>query len=647
DSGTNTLSNAVLEELDQVLKDIEASGPKGLIIRSGKTSGFIAGADITEFTVFEDTAQIEKYVRQGREILDRLAAMPFPTVALIHGFCMGGGLELALACRYRIARSDSRLALPEILLGIHPGLGGTVRMTRLLPAPAAMNLMLTGRGVDARTAKRMGMVHLVAEQRHLEKAARDAVIRGLKARQPWHVPLWNSGPVRALLAKVIRRKTEEKVRADHYPAPFALIDLWRRYGGDAKAMADAETVSIAKLMTGDTAQNLIRVFFLRERLKSLGKSQDIDIRHLHVVGAGIMGGDIAAWSALQGLKVTVQDQSPERLAPAIGRAAGLFKKRLKYEAKISAAMDRLIPDIRGYGVRQADIVIEAIIADRNAKQGLFREIEPRLKPHALLSSNTSSIPLEILAEALERPEQLVGIHFFNPVDRMPLVEVVHGAATSDKTKAIAQAFVCRIDRLPLPVKSSPGFLVNRVLMPYLLEAVSVLEEGTGPAVIDAAAESFGMPMGPIELADRVGLDICLNVAKELGGEIPTMLQGKVDQGRLGRKSGHGFYRYKAGKPEKPAVKATAADPDLQDRLILSLINACVACLREKVIEDGSLVDAGLIFGTGFAPFRGGPIHYAKKRGPKEIVKRLEQFEQQFGPRFRPDPGWRTEFTGEG
>lgn len=643
DSSTNTLAKPVLEELDQLLKKAEASVPKGLVIRSGKANGFIAGADITEFTGYSDTGEIETYVRQGRAIFDRLAALPCPTVALIHGFCMGGGLELALACRYRIVRSDTRLALPEILLGIHPGLGGTVRMTRLIPAPTAMNLMLTGRSVDGRTAKRMGLVHVATEQRHMEAAARDAVTRGLKSRRPWHTGLWNSAPVRPLLANVMRRKTSEKVRADHYPAPFALIDLWRRHGGNAKAMADAETVSMAKLMIGDTAQNLIRVFFLRERLKSLGKGQGAGIDRLHVVGAGIMGGDIAAWSALQGINVTVQDQTPERLAPALGRAAALFKRRLKYEGKIAPALDRLTPDLEGAGVPRADLVIEAIIEEREAKQALFRQIEPRLKPHALLASNTSSIPLEVLAEALERPDRLVGIHFFNPVDRMPLVEVVYGKATSDATKATAQAFVCQIDRLPLPVKSAPGFLVNRVLMPYLLEAVMAVESGLEAALVDAAAEAFGMPMGPIELADRVGLDICSNVGKELGGEIPKLLAEKVDSGQLGVKSGEGFYRYKAGKPDKRAPRTQSADADLQDRLILPLINACVACLREKIIEDGDLIDAGLIFGTGFAPFRGGPIRYATNRGPQDIVKCLERLEGQFGPRFHPDPGWQTEF----
>ncbi|MGH8592357.1 MAG: 3-hydroxyacyl-CoA dehydrogenase NAD-binding domain-containing protein [Gammaproteobacteria bacterium] len=639
DAGTNTLSEAVLMEFDALLDELKNSRPTGIVIRSGKSNGFIAGADVQEFRGARDPNALEARVRQAHQILNKLEGLPVPTVALIHGFCLGGGLELALACRYRIARSDAKLGLPEVKLGIHPGFGGTVRLTRLLPLTQAMDLMLTGRTLDAKSAKRMGLVDVVTEERHLVTAARSTIQNGLKRRRSPLVPLLNSSVARALLAKIMRRKTEKKVRPERYPAPYAVIDLWREHGGDRNAMLTAEAASVARLITGDTAQNLIRVFFLRERLKSLGKGSDVEFKHVHVVGAGTMGGDIAAWCALQGLYVTVQDQSHDRLAPAMERAARLFRGKIKEGGKQREAFDRLLPDLEGHGVAQADVVIEAIVEDPDAKRDLFAQIEPRLNGEAVLATNSSSIALEELSPALRAPGRLVGMHFFNPVAKMPLVEVIRGQDSSDDAYALAQAFAQRIDRLPLPVRSSPGFLVNRALMPYLLEAVKLLEEGVAAPTIDAAAEAFGMPMGPLELADRVGLDICLDVAKHLDSQVPDKLRELVESKHTGYKSGQGFYRYRDGVAQKGSAREI--DQELQDRLILPLLNACVLCLREEIVEDADLVDAGLIFGTGFAPFRGGPMNYIRNRGREKIIERLEEFAQRFGERYCPDPGWRS------
>lgn len=639
DASTNTLSEAVLMEFDALLDTLKDSHPAGVVIRSGKSNGFIAGADVQEFRGALDPNALEARVRQAHQILDKLEGLSMPTVALIHGFCLGGGLELALACRYRIARSNAKLGLPEVKLGIHPGFGGTVRLTRLLPATQAMDLMLTGRMVNAESAKRMGLVDVVTEERHLVTAARSAIQNGLKRRRSLLVPSLNSGVARPLLAHIMRRKTEQKVRPEHYPAPYALIDLWREQGGDRNAMLTAEAASVAKLITGDTAQNLIRVFFLRERLKSLGKGSDIGFKHVHVVGAGTMGGDIAAWCALQGLHVTVQDQSHDRLAPAMERAARLFRDKIMEEGKRRAAFDRLLPDLAGHGLAQADVVIEAIVEDLGSKRDLFAQIEPRLNGEAVLATNSSSIALEELSPSLRAPGRLVGMHFFNPVAKMPLVEIIRGQDSSDEAYALAQAFAQRIDRLPLPVRSSPGFLVNRALMPYLLEAVKLLEEGVAAPTIDAAAEAFGMPMGPLELADRVGLDICLDVAKHLDSQVPDKLRELVENKHTGRKSGQGFYRYRDGVAQKGS--GGEIDQELQDRLILPLLNACVLCLREEVVEDADLVDAGLIFGTGFAPFRGGPMNYITSRGRARIIERLDEFAHRLGERYSPDPGWRS------
>jgi 3-hydroxyacyl-CoA dehydrogenase/enoyl-CoA hydratase/3-hydroxybutyryl-CoA epimerase len=409
-------------------------------------------------------------------------------------------------------------------------------------------------------------------------------------------------------------------------------------------MRKAEIESFAKLLGGQTAQNLIRVFFLRERLKDLGPSTR-EFRHVHVIGAGSMGGDIAAWCALQGLRVSLADRDGEALAGAIGRAAALYRERLREPAAVRAALDRLIPDFTGDGVARADLVIEAVPERIDVKRQVHAAVEPHLKEGAILATNTSSIRLEALSDGLKDPGRLVGLHFFNPVARMQLVEVVSHDQARAETLAGARAFCGQIDRLPVPVKSAPGFLVNRALTPYLLEAMAMLDEGVEAETIDRAAEAFGMPMGPIELADRVGLDICLDVAAMLGdtlerplAQVPDWLREKVDNGDLGRKTGKGLYDYEGGKPKKDSA-APEPDAAMADRLMLPLLDACVACLREGVVEDPDLIDAAMVFGTGFAPFLGGPLFHARARGIDDVVAALERLKQTHGPRFTPDDGW--------
>jgi 3-hydroxyacyl-CoA dehydrogenase/enoyl-CoA hydratase/3-hydroxybutyryl-CoA epimerase len=431
-----------------------------------------------------------------------------------------------------------------------------------------------------------------------------------------------------------------------------MIDIWQKHANDQPGMLAAEARSLAQLVTGLTAQNLVRVFFLQEQLKALGKDKTYKPETIHVIGAGTMGGDIAAWCALHGFHVSLQDQSPERIAPAIKRAHALFKRKLKLPNKVTAAMDRLMPDHRGYGVQNADIVIEAIFEDTEVKRSLYREIEPRMKPGAMLATNTSSIPLEELSDVLVQPGRLVGLHFFNPVAMMQLVEVVKGAATADEVAAQAMTFTRQIDRLPLPVTSTPGFLVNRILMPYLMEAVELESEGVPPALIDRAATTFGMPMGPVELADTVGLDICLHVAEILASHfnatIPPRLQQLVGDGKLGKKSGQGFYPYHKGKALKPKVSGKNWNmQEITDRMVLRLLNETVSCLREEVVENGDLLDAGMIFGTGFAPFRGGPVHHLEAQGSDKLLQQLQALQKLRGDRFTPDPGWETLFNNQG
>jgi 3-hydroxyacyl-CoA dehydrogenase/enoyl-CoA hydratase/3-hydroxybutyryl-CoA epimerase len=644
-ASANTLSEDVLIELDEVLSKLEAEPPKGLVLRSAKRSGFIAGADIGEFRGMTDAAEVEARLTKGNAIVDRLDRLAVPTVAVVHGYCLGGGLEIALACDTRIAVEDARFGFPEVMLGLHPGLGGTVRLPRLINPLEAMSMMLTGRNVHARRAKSLGLVDTIVPERHVYAAATAAATGKLKSKRGGMlIDLINSGYGRKLAAKRMRTETAKKALIEHYPAPYALIDLWETHGGSVPGMQKAEIASFARLMVTDTSRNLVRVFFLREKLKSFADG-DFAGNRVHVIGAGAMGGDIAAWCAWHGFTVTLADMKPEPLAKAVERAAALYGKIGHKRIDIRNALDRLIPDLTGEGVHSADLVIEAVPETLDLKRKVYAATEPKMKSGAILATNTSSIPLQELREGLQRPDHLVGLHFFNPVSRMQLVEVVSHVQVAPDVLARARAFLGRIDRLPAPVKSAPGFLVNRALTPYMLEAMVMMSEGVKRETIDAAAVQFGMPMGPIELADTVGLDICLHVAETLKAgldrpmpDVSHVLRDKVQAGQLGRKTGKGFYEWNKGEAVK-AHDAPKPTPEMTDRLILPMIDVCVACLREGVVADADTVDGAMIFATGFAPFRGGPMHYARTRGVAEIRQMLWQFAQRYGERFRPDPDW--------
>ena len=560
---------------------------------------------------------------------------------------MGGGMELALACDYRIATDDKStlLGLPEIMLGIHPGWGGTTRLPKLIGGfNAITKVILTGRPFKAKQAKKLGMIDAVVPKRQLDRAVAYFIDK-LPAKQEasFLQSLTNQKFIRLLLSKMVYKQLAKKVNFNHYPAFKAVVDNWVQEGGMTKQADAVEVDSIANLVTrSDTTKNLVRAYFLREKMKDFAKSSSFKARHVHVVGAGTMGGDIAAWCALKGLTVTLQDRDYDYIAPAIERANKLFKKKLKVPRLITAANDRLIPDVDGRGVAKADVIIEAIFENLEAKQSLFKSLEENAKADAILASNTSSIPLDEINQAMKNPERLVGIHFFNPVAKMELVEVVHGDKTDKKVLDESYSFVGQISRLPLPVKSSPGFLVNRVLMPYLMECVALLEEGFSGESIDKAAKDFGMMMGPVELADTVGLDVCLAVANNLtesfGGSVPERLKTMVEEGRLGRKTGHGFYKYdKKGKPVKEKVENDKGK-EISNRLILRMVNEAAACLRESVVADSDLLDAGMIFGTGFAPFRGGPMQYAHTFGEGKLNELFKQLENEYGSRFRADEG---------
>jgi 3-hydroxyacyl-CoA dehydrogenase/enoyl-CoA hydratase/3-hydroxybutyryl-CoA epimerase len=662
DATVNTLGSAVLEELEGIAGRLARQPPRGLVLRSGKASGFVLGADVKEFTTLRNVAEARALVQRGQRTLDALERLSCPTVALISGAALGGGLELALACRYRVALDDERLTLglPEVLLGIHPGFGGTVRAVRTMGAPAALDLMLTGRNLRGKRTLDAGLVdRLCTTLTECEQAAREIIERDPGARRPpWHLRLLSWAPLRPILRRQVTTAVARRVRPGHYPAPYAIIALWAAHGGKGAAAYAAEAESIAQLAATPTAHNLIRVFMLQDRLKAQGRGGTSVPGRVHVIGAGVMGADIAALCALRGLEVTLQDREQRFIDAALARLAEFFERRIRDPGKRAAARARLRGDLNGSGGSAADVLIEAIVEDADAKRALYAELETRMKPDAVLATNTSSIRLEELASALRMPQRLVGLHFFNPVSQMPLVEVIHTSTSSAEAIAAATALARKLDKLPLACRSSPGFLVNRVLLPYMQEAMYAAADGFSFDEIDAAATDYGMPVGPVELSDMVGLDVCRHVGgivgAALGRALPDTaeLDQRIAAGKLGRKSGEGFYRWEKGKAlrgsdsrqpvpgvnRRPDARARA---DLEDRLLLALANECVAVLREGLVESADMIDAGMIFGAGYAPFRGGPLQAARQRGPAICEQRLRELAERYGPRFTPDAGWAT------
>ena len=604
DSRVNTLSSAMLVQLENALEQIgELPNLRGLVIESAKKSGFIAGADIKEFDQFQDAEVLRVALTRAHALMDRLASFEVPTVACIHGFCLGGGLELALACRHRVATADAKLGFPEVKLGLFPGFGGTGRCIERSGALAGMTAMLTGKTYKAYQARRLGWVDRVLNSPdRLRWAARKLILAARPQTKPGlshRLMQWQ--PVRKVLAKKMRQQTLKKALPEHYPAPFALIELFEREGACSRSMRQGEIERFPALMLSRTSQSLRRIFLAAESRKV--RQPDFKPRRVHIIGAGVMGGDIAAWAAFSGYEVTLQDLSAEAIEPALERAKSLFKKRLRTQPAINNALGRIRADVQGQGIALADVIIEAVVERLEVKSSLFQSLEQTAKPTAILATNTSSIPLEDIAQNMQDPTRLVGIHFFNPVAMLPLVEVVQGKQTASHWITGAQAWVTSIRKTPLVVKSSPGFLVNRVLASYMMNALDILESGTSADQIDAAAVSAGMPMGPIELMDSVGLDICLAVAEQLAltQRTDTLLHQKVQSGQLGRKSNQGFYTW----PLKRSLPQ--GDAALGRRLLGIICDTTLTCVEEGIVDNAEAADIGIIMGTGFAPFLGGPI----------------------------------------
>lgn len=622
DEKVNSLGTEVLSELESIVSNLESARPTGMVLMSGKPGSFIVGADVREFDATREVSVLEDNVRKVHGLFQRIEDLPFPTVVAFEGYCLGGGLELALCFDWRIAldADHTRIGFPEVNLGIYPGFGGSGRAISAMGAVKAMQIMLSGRMLRARPARTMGLIDQVVDVHgSLRWAARQAILRKKRHKRPGLIDrLGASKPARGFLASQMRKQVAARARREHYPAPYELIDAFESSGNSQAAMIRLEAEKVPRLLAGDTSRNLRRVFRLMEQLKSQGKRSSFKARRVHVIGAGVMGGDIAAWCALRGLEVTLQDREIKYIEPALKRAESLFRRKLKKPAAVAAARQRLVADVKGHGVARADVVIEAIFENREAKRELLTGLNGKVADHAIIATNTSAIPLAELTDVLDDPARLIGLHFFNPVAKMPLVEVVYDGNSAPERVADGSSFATQIGKYALPVTSTPGFLVNRVLAPYMRNAMQIHREGIPKEALDLAAERFGMPMGPVELADTVGLDVGLGVITTLMGDTAAedrqVLDEMVKEGKLGKKSGEGFYVWKKGKPQRDPNAHQGHDLDaLAERLMAPYFEECRACLADQVVEDADLLDAGMIFGTGFAPFRGGPLHYLSER----------------------------------
>ncbi len=663
----NKLTTPVMDELDRVLDELAARRDvKALVIRSGKPDGFIAGADIAEIRDITDGKRGEELSRKGQAVLAKLEALPYPTVAAIHGACLGGGLELALACGWRVISNDPRtaLGLPEVKIGIIPGFGGTQRLPRLVGLANSLEMILTGKSVYARKAKRFGLADEVTYKESLPAvalaAARRAIGRprrsGIRGRRPFPVRLLESTALtRPLIYRTAKKNVLRETRGN-YPAPLAALESVRyglAHGRDRGFRNEARL--LGGLAASETSKNLIHVFYLGETLKKEAPSSPAAISRSAVIGAGVMGGGIAQLLAERGIAVRMKDISPAAVAAGLSAAAAIFRKRSKKgildRLQARDGMDRISGTIDASGLPVAEIAIEAVVENMEIKKAVLREFESAARDSAVFASNTSSLSITDLATAAKQPARIAGMHFFNPVEKMPLVEVIRGVETSPATVAAVAALARRLGKLPVVVNDGPGFLVNRILMPYLGEALRMLEEGGEIEKIDRALLQFGMPMGAFILLDEIGIDIAYKVAgilrQGLGERITPspLLEQLSKEGYLGRKNGKGFYRYEDGKRTgaDPGIAAKAARPagaagsltdeEIVERAVFLMIKEAALCIEDGIIGRPDLLDAALIFGIGFPPFRGGLLRYADSLGPKAIVEKLEAYAAKYGERF--------------
>jgi 3-hydroxyacyl-CoA dehydrogenase/enoyl-CoA hydratase/3-hydroxybutyryl-CoA epimerase len=671
-SSANVFDRATLEELDAHLAAIEADATlRGVILASAKPKIFIAGADLNALAHDTDSAALGEIVDLGHRVFGRLARLPIPSVAAIHGTCLGGGLELALACDWRLASLDkaTKLGLPETQLGILPAWGGSTRLPKLIGLPAALGLILTGKQLAGAPALKAGVIDAVAHREHLLETAHQLLARGKRPEKS--PPLANRPPLASIVAFKARRDVLRKTRG-HYPAPLKAIAVCTRAAAAPLEVGlAAERAAFLELVRTPECRALMSLFFLQERAKKLHpapppsrhspearpEAAAAPVRRLAVIGAGTMGAGIAQWASARGFPVRLKDVSPDALARGLHAIEKVYadavKRRVFTLPEATAGLDRIVPLHTDAPLHDVDLVIEAALEQLDVKQKIFRDLEARVGPQAVLATNTSALSIDAIAAGLQRPERVVGLHFFNPVHRMQLVEIVRGPRTAPETLATALQFVKALGKLPVIAQDRPGFLVNRILLPYMVEAVWLFTEGVPAAEIDRLMLDFGMPMGPLRLCDEVGLDVAQHVAKDLERRLPgavpinDTLEKMVARGWLGKKSGRGFYLHEAKargeqaapNPEARALQAEtprASDAATRtDRLVLVMVNEAARVLAEGVVASPEDVDFGMIMGTGWAPFRGGPCRYADTLGAGEVVRRLDRLAREVAPHFKP------------
>ncbi len=668
----NKFSTDVLAELADVLVRLTREARiRGLLIRSGKPDIFIAGADVKEFTQVRPE-DVRPGVERVQSLFEQLANLPYPTVAAIGGACLGGGTELALACDYRLM-SDSKKAqigLPEVRLGIFPAWGGCTRLPKVVGLAAALELILTGKTLDARRARRIGLADEAVPASIFEAWARRFAREKLGGARPSR----RRGPkelsARALEGtpfgrRLIFAKAREgvlKQTGGHYPAPLEALEVVEEGFGKPVAVGLAsEARHIGLIFGGDVQRNLLAIFFLTEEVKKETGVADPAVRPLSVsrvgvLGAGVMGGGIAQLGADKGLPARMKDVDPKALAHGFATAASVWREALKKKRltarEMARKMDLLSGTLDYSGFSRCEVTIEAVVEKLTVKRAVLEEWEAAVPRTAIFASNTSTLPITEIAVGALEPGRVVGMHFFNPVHRMPLVEVIRGERTSDETVATVFGLAKTLGKTPVVVKDAPGFLVNRILAPYLSEAVRLVSEGCRIEDVDAAMTRFGMPVGPLALLDDVGLDVAARAGEVLQAAFPERLRmGGEDAlaaaGRLGRKNGKGFYAYDGGKRGQPAPEAYAAlrvSPRdrsplpaevIESRLVLPMINEAAFCLEDGIVREPAKLDLAMIFGTGFPPFRGGLLRYADALGADRVFTRLDDLSERLGPRFAP------------
>lgn len=668
----NLLGRAILLELDRILDLVSArESTRGVLFRSAKPRMFIAGMDAEELAAVRDGFEASEGARTGQRVFQKIADLPVPSACAIGGPCLGGGLELALACTARVA-SDSpavEIGLPEVQLGIVPGFGGTQRLPRLVGLGPALDLILTGRRLDARRAARIGLVDRVVPEAYLEREAvaliRDLASAGARVlvrrrRAAWNRLVERVGPLRRLVLARARKRTAARVSPEAYPAPFRALDAVEAAFALPLAQGlDLEARIVGELLNTRTAANLIWIFRSQGALKkdpSGIQAPPRRVRRVAVVGAGIMGGGIAQLVADRDLPVRLKDIHQEALLAALRAARGVWEERVRRgrlgERELRQKMGFISTTLDDTGLSKVDLVLEAVVEKLEVKQQVLAAVEERIGERAVFATNTSSIPISEIAARALRPERVVGLHFFNPVHRMPLVEVIAGHRSSPESVATVRAFALELGKTPVLVRDSPGFLVNRILTVYLNEAMRLLAEGVPVEAVDGAMTAFGMPVGPLALLDQVGLDTALHVGrvleaaygKRIGGG-GALLAAMVESGRLGSKSGCGFFRYRDGRRaspdrevyrliEAPQVRSLPAET-LQERMVLAMVNEAAVCLEDGVVREPREVDVAMVLGAGFPPFRGGPLRYADSLGIAVVADRLSRLADAHGERFRP------------